>query len=137
LGEKKVWSVVRVPTIREEDARQLHREIRTVQKERTRTTNRIRGLLANQGIGLPPRFSLTGDTLRRSQAVGWRAASAWTASSTGPRGGAPGVPEVPSETAGGRAPACPCGRTRARSGKGAALDPLEGNRPRECLRVGT
>jgi transposase len=64
LGEKKVWSVVRVPTIREEDARQLHREIRTVQKERTRTTNRIRGLLANQGIGLPPRFHLTEDTLR-------------------------------------------------------------------------
>src|SRR5262245_49638052 len=56
LGEKKVWSVVRVPTVREEDARQLHREMRSLQKERTRTTNRIRGLLANQGIRLPGRF---------------------------------------------------------------------------------
>jgi len=29
-GEKKVWSVVRVPTVEEEDRRQLHRELRTL-----------------------------------------------------------------------------------------------------------
>src|SRR2546425_136497 len=29
-GERKVWSVVRVPTVEEEDRRQLHRELRTV-----------------------------------------------------------------------------------------------------------
>jgi transposase len=51
-GEQKVWSVVRVPTVEEEDRRQLHRELRTLKKERTRTTNRIKGLLANQGIRL-------------------------------------------------------------------------------------
>ncbi len=51
-GEGKVWSVVRVPTVEEEDRRQLHRELRTLKKERTRTTNRIKGLLANQGIRL-------------------------------------------------------------------------------------
>lgn len=51
-GERKVWSVVRVPTVEEEDQRQLHRELRTLKKERTRTTNRIKGLLANQGIRL-------------------------------------------------------------------------------------
>src|SRR3989442_8713232 len=51
-GERKVWSVVRVPTVEEEDRRQLHRELRTLKKERTRTTNRIKGLLANQGIRL-------------------------------------------------------------------------------------
>jgi transposase len=51
-GEPKVWSVVRVPTVDEEDRRQLHRELRTLKKERTRVTNRIQGLLANQGIRL-------------------------------------------------------------------------------------
>src|SRR3989442_6398675 len=51
-GERKVWSVVRVPTVEEEDRRELHRELRTLKKERTRTTNRIKGLLANQGIRL-------------------------------------------------------------------------------------
>jgi transposase len=52
-GESKVWSVVRVPTVEEEDRQQLHRELRTLKKERTRITNRIQGLLANQGIRLP------------------------------------------------------------------------------------
>jgi len=52
-GESKVWSVVRVPTADEEDRRQLHRELRTLKKDRTRVTNRIQGLLANQGIRLP------------------------------------------------------------------------------------
>jgi transposase len=51
-GEPKVWSVVRVPTVEEEDRRQLHRELRTLKKERTRVTNRMKGLLANQGIRL-------------------------------------------------------------------------------------
>lgn len=51
-GERKVWSVVRVPTVEEEDRRQLHRELRTLKKEQTRVTNRIKGLLANQGIRL-------------------------------------------------------------------------------------
>jgi transposase len=49
-GESKVWSVVRVPTVEEEDRRQLHRELRTVKKERTRVMNRMHGLLATQGI---------------------------------------------------------------------------------------
>jgi transposase len=52
-GEPKVWSVVRVPTVDEEDRRQLHRELRTLKQDRTRVTNRIKGLLANQGIRLP------------------------------------------------------------------------------------
>jgi transposase len=51
-GESKVWSVLRVPTVGEEDRRQLHRELRTLKKERARATNRIQGLLANQGIRL-------------------------------------------------------------------------------------
>jgi transposase len=52
-GEKKVWSVVRVPEAADEDRRQLHRELIAVQDERTEHVNRIKGLLAGQGIALP------------------------------------------------------------------------------------
>jgi transposase len=51
-GERKVWSVVRVPSLEEEDNRQIHRELRTLKQSRTRVTNRIRGLLVSQGIRL-------------------------------------------------------------------------------------
>ena len=51
-GEPKVWSVVHVPTPQEEDARHLQREIRTLKKEQTRIVNRVRGLLANQGVAV-------------------------------------------------------------------------------------
>jgi transposase len=53
LGERDVWSVVRVPSVADEDARSLHREYRTLVKERTRSVNRIRGLLASQGLRAP------------------------------------------------------------------------------------
>jgi transposase len=51
-GEAKVWSVVHVPTVEAEDRRQLHRELLTAKRDRTRVTNRIKGLLANQGVVL-------------------------------------------------------------------------------------
>lgn len=51
-GEKKVWSVVRVPSPAAEDARQLEREIETTIADRTRVRNRIRSLLATQGVAL-------------------------------------------------------------------------------------
>ncbi len=51
-GEKRVWKVVRVPTPEEEDRRHLHRELKRAQGDQTRLTNRIRGLLATQGIVL-------------------------------------------------------------------------------------
>ena len=51
-GEKDLWSVVRVPTAEQEDGRQLQREIRTLTKEQTRLTNRIKGLLASQGVAV-------------------------------------------------------------------------------------
>lgn len=50
LGETDVWSVVHVPSVPDEDARSLQREYRTLVKERTRSANRIRGLLANHGL---------------------------------------------------------------------------------------
>ena len=51
-GETKVWSVVRVPGTADEDRRHLHRELITVQDERTEHVNRIKGFLAGQGIAL-------------------------------------------------------------------------------------
>jgi transposase len=51
-GEQKVWSVVRVPSVDEEDRRQLHRELTTAKQDRTRVINRIKGLLTGQGVQL-------------------------------------------------------------------------------------
>lgn len=60
-GERTVWSVVRVPTVEEEDARHLHRELGTLKRDRTRLTNRIKGLLATQGVRLPVGAGLPGE----------------------------------------------------------------------------
>jgi transposase len=49
-GEPKVWSVVRVPSVAEEDDRRLHRERGRLVGERIQHVNRIKGLLAIQGI---------------------------------------------------------------------------------------
>jgi transposase len=62
-GEQKIWSVVRVPSMEEEDRRQLHREMSTLEKEKKRTSNRIRGLLATQGIRIKGRLDLSGKQL--------------------------------------------------------------------------
>ena len=51
-GDKKVWSVVNVPSEAAEDARHLHRELEALKKERTRHIARIKGLLFGQGIQL-------------------------------------------------------------------------------------
>lgn len=48
LGEKKVWSVINVPAVAEEDRRQVHRELMFARRDRGRHTNRIKGLLASQ-----------------------------------------------------------------------------------------
>jgi transposase len=52
LGQKKVWSVVRVPSVEEEDRRHLHRELENAKKERTRIICRIKSLLFTQGVRL-------------------------------------------------------------------------------------
>src|SRR6202521_1271316 len=44
-GARRVWSVVRVPTAEEEDARRAHRELGRLGGERTAHINRIRALL--------------------------------------------------------------------------------------------
>src|SRR5215470_2859771 len=43
-GERKVWRVVRVPRVAEEDRRQLHRARQTAQQDRPRVINRLKGL---------------------------------------------------------------------------------------------
>jgi transposase len=60
-GEKE-WSVVRVPSVAAEDLRQLGRELESLKKERTEHSNRIRALLAAQGVDLGSGVS----ALRRS-----------------------------------------------------------------------
>lgn len=50
LGEEKVWRVVQVPGVEDEDRRQLHRELETLKGMRGEHINRIKGLLAAQGI---------------------------------------------------------------------------------------
>ena len=54
-GERRVWHVVRVPSVEEEDARHLHRSRETLQQERTRLMNRLHGLLTTQGLTVPLR----------------------------------------------------------------------------------
>lgn len=49
-GERKVWSVVNVPTVADEDRRQLHRGLKDLQRQQTECSNRIKGLLASCGL---------------------------------------------------------------------------------------
>lgn len=49
-GERKVWAVVRVPAAEQEYRRQPHRELRSLQQERTSLTNQIAGHLATVGL---------------------------------------------------------------------------------------
>jgi transposase len=51
-GEEHVWAVVRVPTLDDEDRRQLHRELIRLKAERTGHDNRIKGLLAGLGLSV-------------------------------------------------------------------------------------
>ncbi len=62
-GEGKIWSVVYVPSVEDEDRRQLHRELSALEKEKNRTRNRICGLLATQGIRLSDRRNLSQEQL--------------------------------------------------------------------------
>jgi len=64
-GEKKVWSVVHVPSVEAEDKRHLHRQLGTLKTDRTRHINRIKGLLVGQGVRIPVRA----DFLERLETV--------------------------------------------------------------------
>lgn len=64
-GDRKVWSVVHVPSVDDEDRRHLNRELSAAKKDRTRHSNRIKGLLVGQGI----RLAIKDDFLDRLDAV--------------------------------------------------------------------
>ena len=59
-GEPKVWSVVQVPSVKDEDDRQLHRELHALRGEQTRHTNRIKSLLISQGVKIPAKAGFVG-----------------------------------------------------------------------------
>jgi transposase len=61
-GERGVWKVVHVPSEAAEDQRHLARTLHAVKRDRTRAMNRIRSLLATQGVtvaGSLLRFDVT------------------------------------------------------------------------------
>jgi transposase len=51
-GERPVWHVVHVPSSAAEDERQLHRELKTAQRERLAAVTRVESLLITQGLAL-------------------------------------------------------------------------------------
>lgn len=63
-SHKKPFSVVSVPSVADEDLRQLGRELKLVKKDRTRITNRIKGLLSNQGLVLDSRKDMASQIKR-------------------------------------------------------------------------
>jgi transposase len=58
--------VVNVPTVEDEDRRQLHRGLKDLQRQQTECSNRIKGLLASQGLEAPvdANFRTTLEVLR-------------------------------------------------------------------------
>lgn len=49
-GDKSACRMIRIPDVEAEDARHLNREMRSIKTEKTAHTNRIKSLLATQGI---------------------------------------------------------------------------------------
>jgi transposase len=73
-GERGVWSVVHVPSVADEDRRQLHRELFTITRERTRVVNRIKGLLALHGVVLDVPRGLPATMPDYPMLAGWNGA---------------------------------------------------------------
>jgi transposase len=57
-SHKRPFSVVSVPSVEAEDLRHLGRELKLAKKDRTRISNRMKGLLANHGLVLSSRRDL-------------------------------------------------------------------------------
>jgi len=63
-SHKPPFSVVSVPGVEDEDLRHLGRELKLLKKDRTRISNRIKGLLANHGLVLESRRAM-GEQIRK------------------------------------------------------------------------
>jgi transposase len=125
-GDERVWSLVRVPEPMDEDFRQVQRQIVTLTRERARTINRVKGLLATQGANL-------GGGSESGTVLGWQRASALAGAALRARGGA--------EEWAGSAAQTPDARATADGADPAGTDPpaappaveAEGDRTRDGL----
>ncbi len=83
-GEQKVWSVVHVPSLEVEDKRHLHRELDALKADRTRHSNRIKGLLARQGVRMALKADFPARRTRCGCGMGapyrWDCAPGWNGS---------------------------------------------------------
>jgi transposase len=74
-GERGGWSVVRVPSVEEEDARHVHRELERLKRERLAHRVRMLSLLVTQGLKLRIKrrlgLCLDGLTLWDGRALPW------------------------------------------------------------------
>jgi len=75
-GEQRVWRVVRVPTVEQEDARRLHRELERLNKERNAHVSRMRSLAVLHNVHLE-RVGGRGWGLRLEQLQGRLPAALW------------------------------------------------------------
>ena len=101
-GEKKVWSVVHVPTVADEDGRQLHRELIELKSERHRAGQPDQGPVSRTGLehrGQRHTPRPTGET----QAMGRGSAAAEPQGSDPPRIRAVAIGRAANPRAGGTA----------------------------------
>jgi transposase len=77
LGERRVWSEVRVPTVAEEAARQVSRERTGLTQDQTRLVNQLRGWLATWGAVLPARRRCKGGWRARTRGCGESTRRSW------------------------------------------------------------
>ena len=75
-GEKRVWRVVRVPTVEQEDARRLHRELERLKHERNAHVSRMRSLAVLHNVRLQ-RVGGRGWDKRLEQLKGGLPAALW------------------------------------------------------------
>jgi len=75
-GETRVWRVVRVPTVEQEDARRLHRELERLNQERNAHVSRMRSLAVLHNVHLE-RVGGRGWGLRLEQLQGRLPAALW------------------------------------------------------------
>ena len=75
-GETRVWRVVRVPTVEQEDARRLHRELERLKKERNAHVSRMRSLAVLHNVRLE-RIGGRGWAQRLEQLQGRLPAALW------------------------------------------------------------